>query len=285
MVKMAALADGRQVSYAEYGDPSGRVALIHLHGAGSCRLEAEVFDGPAAARGVRVIAPDRPGVGASELPMASVTGYARDLAGLADQLDIATFVVSGLSNGGMFAMATAAVLGERVAGVVPINSTTPVAERDARRALPLSARVAYFLMRWAPGPMARAAGRANRPGRAPSRWGGPDSALLAEPRVGELLERIHAVQQHPGYLRAELVAGVGEWGFDHRAVTRPVVFFTGAQDLGRRYAERWVAALPEAQLRVLPGGHVGLFAPDWAEQIVATAAALSKPSRAVSVTT
>jgi hypothetical protein len=37
------LPDGRTVSVAEYGDASGR-PVIHLHGASSCRFEAQPFD-------------------------------------------------------------------------------------------------------------------------------------------------------------------------------------------------------------------------------------------------
>lgn len=271
----ALLPDGRRVSYAEYGDPAGERVVIHLHGAGSCRFEAEPFDAAARARGVRIIAPDRPGVGESELPLTTVTGYARDLAGLADALGIGRFVISGVSAGGMYAMATATMLPDRVAGVVPINSATPVADRAARRGVSLSGRMAYRVIQWAPGLVVRSTSRTGGEGRpATAPRSGPDRALLSGHELQELRARIAAERKGPAYLRAEMAGTISDWGFDHRAVARPVVMFTGTRDVGRRYAEQWASALPDARLETLPGGHLGFFSPDWADRIVEAAAGL-----------
>ena len=56
--------DGRRVAYATYGDPEGR-PVVFCHGTPGSRLLARLLDAPATRRGVRVLAPDRPGVGES----------------------------------------------------------------------------------------------------------------------------------------------------------------------------------------------------------------------------
>ena len=58
------LADGRRLGWAEYGDPSGRPVLA-FHGTPACRLLYAPADQPAASKGLRLVAPDRPGYGLS----------------------------------------------------------------------------------------------------------------------------------------------------------------------------------------------------------------------------
>src|SRR5438045_7389115 len=57
-------SDGRVTGYYEYGDPQGR-PVVALHGTPACGAGFAWADRPAHARGVRLLAPDRPGVGDS----------------------------------------------------------------------------------------------------------------------------------------------------------------------------------------------------------------------------
>jgi pimeloyl-ACP methyl ester carboxylesterase len=60
------LPDGRRLAYAEYGDPNGH-PVFYFHGTPSSRLEPLILGDEAIAQsGLRVIAPDRPGVGQSD---------------------------------------------------------------------------------------------------------------------------------------------------------------------------------------------------------------------------
>jgi hypothetical protein len=61
----ARLADGRRLAYVLHGDASG-FALVLEHGTPASRLGLGFTDAPARARGVRVICPDRPGIGRSD---------------------------------------------------------------------------------------------------------------------------------------------------------------------------------------------------------------------------
>ena len=59
------LADGRRVAYLEVGDPGGS-PVISCHGGLSSRLDVQSAAASSAALGVRVICPDRPGIGGSD---------------------------------------------------------------------------------------------------------------------------------------------------------------------------------------------------------------------------
>ena len=107
MTELVALPDGRKIAVEEYGVPSGAPALW-FHGAFSSRLEAWCLDAPAQELGIRLLSLDRPGVGGSDpLPGRTPTGWAEDVRGVLDALEIEQAAVGGLSNGGMYTMAVA----------------------------------------------------------------------------------------------------------------------------------------------------------------------------------
>lgn len=108
------LSDGRTLAWQGYGDPQG-VPLYVFHGFPSCRLLASLIDEQAAARGICLIAPDRPGFGRST-PLAGrrIEDWPGDVAALADNLGHRRFGVLGISCGGPYALACAHQLPERV---------------------------------------------------------------------------------------------------------------------------------------------------------------------------
>ena len=259
-----ALADGRKVQVEEYGDPDGAPALW-FHGAFSSRLEAWCLDAPARELGLRVLALDRPGLGGSDdLPTRTVVGYADDVAQVLDALGLDRAAVGGLSNGGMYAMAVASRLPDRVVRAVPYNSSTPVADPAARAALSRTARLSYrFMARRTeslddlvtrrPGPLGRLLARRN-----------PDVHLFRDPAVlaaheATLAEALR--QPRNGYLQTEIRHCTSPWGFDHRAVSVPVVVVSGERDGGLGYARVWAEELPQGRLVTVPGGHGGMPAP------------------------
>lgn len=91
---------------------------MYCHGFPGSRLEARLADGSARALGIRLVAPDRPGFGASDfLPDRRIADWPRDLAALANSLGIARFHVIGVSGGAPYALAVAEQLDDRVAGI------------------------------------------------------------------------------------------------------------------------------------------------------------------------
>ncbi len=165
-------ADGRVVGYYEYGDPAGEPVLA-LHGTPACGAGFAWADRGARMRGIRLLAPDRPGIGDSD-PWArgrgaTVDNYPPMLRAFADALELTRFSVLGYSGGGPYALAAAHALPDRVhaaavvsgAGQVGVWASiddfeatdrrlTRLAERApaaARAVLALSARMARIAPR------------------------------------------------------------------------------------------------------------------------------------------
>src|SRR6516225_2638498 len=120
------LADGTEVGYAEAGDPAG-YPVLHLHGTPGSRLEVGI---PAARRaaedlGVRLIAPDRPGVGLSPFRRFALRDYPQLVRGFAAALGLERFAVTGVSSGGKYACACAWALPDLVTRAVLASSTCP----------------------------------------------------------------------------------------------------------------------------------------------------------------
>jgi pimeloyl-ACP methyl ester carboxylesterase len=145
------LADGTEVGYAEAGDPGG-YPVLHLHGTPGSRLEVGL---PAARRaaedlGVRLIAPDRPGVGLSPFRRFSVRGYPQLVRGFAEALGLERFAVTGVSSGGKYACACAWALPDLVTRAVLASSTCPFDLPGAKAAWSRDDRLVYTLAGRAP---------------------------------------------------------------------------------------------------------------------------------------
>ena len=157
------LPDGRAVAYEEYGDPGG-FPVLNCHGGLLCRLDVEPAAAVAAELGLRIVSPDRPGVGRSDRhPDASTADWAVDAEYLLDELGIDRCAVMGWSAGGQYALGVAARLGARVthtaviAGCVPLDDTARRKELSKldRRFVWLSTRTPWL----ARGVFARSGGR------------------------------------------------------------------------------------------------------------------------------
>lgn len=278
------LPDGRDLEWTEYGAPGGTPAF-YLHGGGSSFLEAAIYDADAAAAGLRLIVPNRPGVGGSTpLPGFSHRTVADDIVHLADHLGIERFPVAGLSNGGMFSFAVAAWHPGRVSRIVPVNSTTPVyCDAVAWDQATERARTAYEGLRRAiaaiPAATLLESVRAQR-------WTevtDPAGAVppTAEPHIVALFDHIRDPVT-PEALTGELSLSSVAWDFDPNTVAVPVEFVTGADDVGAPYAAVWVRRLPDARLHVVPGGHIAVLDPSVRRWIMALLSGAA-PARADSV--
>jgi len=128
------LPDGRTLGYADYGDPEG-IPLIGFHGTPGSRFMFLIAHDEAAKLGIRLLAPERPGFGISTYcPDHSLRHYAGDIAAFADALGIDRFAIAGVSGGGPYAAAVAALLGQRVTALGLVSPIGPVAgpEKPAR---------------------------------------------------------------------------------------------------------------------------------------------------------
>lgn len=122
------LAGGREIGFAEYGDPAGSPVLA-LHGAPACRLMFRVADQEAARLGLRLIAPDRPGYGLSPIDSeGTLKSRTDELIAFADALGWSRFAVLAVSGGGPYAVSLAAALKERVTALALVSPMGPIAD-------------------------------------------------------------------------------------------------------------------------------------------------------------
>ncbi len=119
------LPDGRALRYRIAGAKAGTPVFV-LHGTPGSLSKFSAADAAAEKLGQALIIPDRWGYGGSDAhPTPSLTAWAQDMAALADEIDAAEFAVLGISGGGPYAAATAAVLSHRVTALGLIS---PVGE-------------------------------------------------------------------------------------------------------------------------------------------------------------
>lgn len=137
--KVLLLKDGRNMSYSEYGDPNGE-PIFHCHSVLGSRLELS-FDAHNISQQklARLIVVDRPGNGASDPnPNASFTNWVNDLVQLADHLHIEKFSLTGYAMGGIYALACAHEIPQRVKRVAIISTGMPAASAsDYETMIPL----------------------------------------------------------------------------------------------------------------------------------------------------
>ncbi|MFI0860487.1 alpha/beta fold hydrolase [Streptomyces smyrnaeus] len=256
------LPDGRELGWAEWGPADGVPVLFSPGAATTCSLGfgAGVVD----ALGVRLIALDRPGLGASTpAPGRTFADFAADVAAFAGARGLDRPAMVGNSQGAPFALACAAHGAIRALAVV--SGADEVA--DPRFAEPPFTDVLpadlYRLTALATGEpeAAHAEFAAFTPARM---WemvlaGSPpcDRAVYESADFAVAYRRAlrEAFTQGPdGYAR-DTVLAMGRWDIDLAAIGVPVDLWYGDQDFGHSpdQGEGLAARIPGAVRRAVPG--------------------------------
>ncbi|HXZ84584.1 MAG TPA: alpha/beta hydrolase, partial [Myxococcota bacterium] len=124
-VTVLELSSGRELAFAEWGDPQG-TPVFGFHGTPGSHRQISPWDEAGRAEHVRVIAPDRPGYGHSRYdPYRRLVDWPRDVAELAAYLGLARFGVFGVSGGGPHAVVCAHALGDRLLGAAIVSGVAP----------------------------------------------------------------------------------------------------------------------------------------------------------------
>jgi pimeloyl-ACP methyl ester carboxylesterase/Flp pilus assembly protein TadD len=121
------LPDKRTLGYLDFGDPNG-YPIFYFHGLPGSRLELMIYEQLFKELHIRLIAPDRPGLGLSSYQrFRTIRKWPKDVAALADHLGIKRFAVLGVSGGGPYAAVCAYTLPEQVAALGLASSMAPPA--------------------------------------------------------------------------------------------------------------------------------------------------------------
>lgn len=126
------LADGRTVKFAEYGHAPD-APVVWCHGGPGTRLEPAALEDEAIQEGLRIIAIDRPGYGGSTPnPGRDIASWVPDAIEVAERAGANRFLTLGVSTGGAYALALAAIAPERVSGVVMCCALTDMQWAEGR---------------------------------------------------------------------------------------------------------------------------------------------------------
>jgi pimeloyl-ACP methyl ester carboxylesterase len=124
---MLTMPDGRALEVYAEGPEDGTAVVFH-HGTPGNGMPYPPFVDQFAARGLRYVGYSRAGYGGSERrPGRSIADVAEDIALVLDQLGIDRCYTIGWSGGGPHALATAALLPDRVIAAVSLAGVAPYA--------------------------------------------------------------------------------------------------------------------------------------------------------------
>jgi pimeloyl-ACP methyl ester carboxylesterase len=262
------LHDGRKLGYSEFGDPFG-FPIINNHGGLVCRLDISPADEIAKELGVRIISPDRPGIGLSDPKVErTLLSWADDIKQLADQLELEQFGVIGWSMGGQYALTCAYQLTDRVtsaaiiAGAVPLDSSSSfealnkLDQRLTRLSQhePKIAEAIFFSM----GELAE---------RSPQTWNTimlrstapiDAEAIRRQPLPGVAGFAAPALLHAKGMVE-EYRTWIKPWGFTFEQIPCRVMVWQGDADelVPKQWAEEMARRIPHARLHMIAGeGHL-----------------------------
>jgi pimeloyl-ACP methyl ester carboxylesterase len=266
--------DGRRLAVEVAGPPDGEVVIFHTGTPGGPRLFMPLIEA-GAERGLRHVSYSRPGYGGSDrLPGRTIADCARDVAAIADALEVERFYTTGQSGGGPHSLACAALLPNRIHSAA---TTAGVAPFDAEGLDWLAGMGQENLDEFA----AQAAGDDQLQVYI-EEYAGKLRSLTAEQvlaALGDLISDADAAVLTDAYaehvaasLREALRTGiwgwfdddkasVADWGFDLAKIDVPVTIWQGDEDRMVPFAHgQWLAEhVSGAKARLLPGeGHLSL---------------------------
>ena len=260
------LRDGRTLGFTEYGDPGG-FPVVNCHGGLACRLDVAAADGVARNAAIRLISPDRPGVGLSDpQPDRTVLDWAADVSDLTKHLGVERFSVMGWSMGGPYAAAVGYALRSQVNRVAIVAGAIPLDEPGAFEQLPTVDRVYTRLSQrlpWAARQCFRA--MALVAGAAPGLYGrlaardlGPaDGVVIRDEGFDTFARMSREALRQPGGVVEEYRAWMRPWGFAPEDLQVGADVWAGADDalVDSQWPHELARRIPHAVLHVRPGGH------------------------------
>lgn len=260
------LKDGRMLGYAEYGDPKGKIVFF-FHGWPSCRMHAENMTDAAKKLNVRIISPDRPGIGLSDFKQnRTLLDYPDDVVELADQLNLQKFAVVGVSGGGPYAAVCAYKIPSRITNTGIVVGLGPTYIKGILKGLALGSWLGWNFYRNSPALrylsslMSLITGRYLPVLVSFGFWAKQDQKLISKEVKQSMVEkRKEAFRQGVKGQALDLKLYTNPWGFDLKKIKANVYLWYGENDknVTLAMAQYYKQQIPNSELTVYPNeGHL-----------------------------
>ncbi|MEO1396297.1 MAG: alpha/beta hydrolase [Cyanobacteria bacterium J06634_5] len=263
------LPGDRRLAYADYGDPNGH-PVLYFHGGGTSRLEPLLLGDDVFVRlGLRLIAPDRPGIGRSDFqPNRGFSDWTKDVTCLADALELNKFSVLGVSSGGGYVAACAAKIPNRLRSAVIVSGAWEFTTADLLE----HKRWGLILIRYLPWLYRASMKLTQRSLNSPTdkllktlkkTLPAADYAVLKSPgRIEKSCEALNeGLRSGTRGTAYDLQLYFREWDFSLDEIRMPLTLFYGEEDknVPLELVKRTAATLPTAQLVMYPNeGHISV---------------------------
>ncbi|MDI1311231.1 alpha/beta hydrolase [Prosthecobacter sp.] len=235
------LSNGLTLGYCEYGDPRGEVAF-YFHGWPSSRSQGSLFHEHAKKHGMRLICPDRPGIGLSDFQAGrTLSDWPVTLEELAAHVGADNYHVIGWSGGGPYVLVSALQLHRRLLSATIICGAPPLKFLGDRQMFWLY-RFMIQLRHFFPtilGLVLYLGGLAAKgnPQKPPLRWlmkllGVEDRRVLLLPGIFDVVREatLGALDRGARSVIADADIYLSEWGFEVSQINFPIRFWHGKQD-------------------------------------------------------
>jgi pimeloyl-ACP methyl ester carboxylesterase len=269
------LSSGRKLRYTELGRADGTPVLF-MHGWPCSGTQATPLHAVANDLGLRIIAPDRPGIGGSDFhPGRCLLDWPPVIRELTAALAVDRFHLMGVSGGGLYVLALAHAMPERLLSVHVVSGAPSFHLLGGPRALPWHYTGLHAVRTLMPWSLTPAFHLGKQVSDLAERW-----TLIQLMMKAYLCRRDFEALFHAGWYGcvaqcfreawtgnrdAMLTDGdiyMNPMGFDPAEITMPVTFWHGQRDknIPWQLAQRMSQKLPQARCRwFADDGHFSVF--------------------------
>lgn len=273
LLETVKLSDGRSLSFARFGDPSGK-PVFYFHGFPGSRLEPQSNHDAFLKAGIQLLALDRPGIGHSTRKnKRKLLDWPDDVVEIAKILKLEKFSILGVSGGGPYALACARAIPGYLNKVTVACGLGPIDAPNATSGMMLSNRVLFRYGKFFPpvlhlSTFLMVRQLSSKPAKGLKKFveglPEPDRLVLSKTDAQDFVaaSAVEGVRQGSGPLLEEIGIYSRSWGFKLEDLNVPVSLFQGEVDIDvpASMARHQASLIPDCEINLYPNdGHFSLL--------------------------
>ena len=273
LLESVKLSDGRSLSFARFGDPSGK-PVFYFHGFPGSRLEPQSNHDAFLKAGIQLLALDRPGIGHSTRKnKRKLLDWPDDVVEVAKILKLEKFSFLGVSGGGPYALACARAIPGYLNKVTVACGLGPIDAPNATSGMMLSNRVLFRYGKFFPpvlhlSTFLMVRQLSSKPAKGLKKFveglPEPDRLVLSKTDAQDFVaaSAVEGVRQGSGPLLEEIGIYSRSWGFKLEDLNVPVSLFQGEVDIDvpASMARHQASLIPDCEINLYPDdGHFSLL--------------------------